>query len=93
MCFAHFHFEMYIPGLSKSLAATFHEETTHFLSRLSAVEAVPMSTSILHGVDVSPDAEEELQVAQDPTIATWIRSLSNVKGIVIVDPPFEHASH
>lgn len=82
----------YVPGLSPSLAARVHEETTHFLRRLSSVEAVPMKPSILYDVD-SPDTEEEFQVAQDPTTAAWIRSLSNLKGIVIVDPPSEHALH
>ena len=46
----------------------------------------------LYDVD-SPDTEEELQVAQDPTTAAWIRSFNNLKGIVIVDPPSEHALH
>eukprot|EP00435_Cladocopium_sp_Y103_P022747 s2189_g5.t1 len=87
--------DRYGPGLSTSLAARFHEETTRFLSRLSAVKypAVPMPTSGLHGVDTTPDTEEELQATQDSTIVAWIRSLSNLKGIVIVDPPSERASH
>ena len=84
--------QQYVPGLSTSLAARFHEETMHFLRRLSSVEAAPMKPSILYDVD-SPDTEEELQAAQDPTTAAWIRSLSNLKGIVIVDPPSEHALH
>lgn len=84
--------QRYVPGLSRALAARFQEETTQLLSRLNSVETIPMkaSTSTLLHLE-SPD-REELQVA-DPTTAAWIRSFSEVKGIVITDPPSEHALH
>ena len=84
--------QQYVPGLSTSLATRFHQETTSFLSRLSSVGEVPMKPSTLYNVD-GLDTEEELQVAQDPSTAAWIKFVSNLKGIAIVDPPSEHGLH
>mmetsp|Transcript_57927 Transcript_57927/g.94160 ORF Transcript_57927/g.94160 Transcript_57927/m.94160 type:complete len:518 (+) Transcript_57927:47-1600(+) len=85
--------QQYIPGLSRSLAARFQEETTHLLSRLSSVERIPLKTStLIHPERLESDTDKELQVA-DPTTAAWIRSFSKVKGIVNTDPPAEHALH
>ena len=46
--------QQYVPGLTRSLAARFGEETSRFLSRLSAVEPVPFPTSNLRGAGLVP---------------------------------------
>eukprot|EP00435_Cladocopium_sp_Y103_P022193 s1370_g5.t1 len=79
----------YAPGLPTALADRFHEETTGFLSRLSVVKYPLVPSSIFHELNT----DEELQVAQDPIVAAWTRSLSNLKVIVFFDPPSEHTSH
>eukprot|EP00435_Cladocopium_sp_Y103_P028404 s753_g7.t1 len=72
--------QQYVPRLSRSLEARFHEKTPSFLSRLSAVETVPFPASSLHRTAM-------FSQAVDPACAAWTRSLSKLNGIASLDPP------